>query len=329
MKAIVYSAFGPASGVLHLVDLPTPSPAAGEVLVRLRYSGVNPSDVKARAGARPGVTKPPFPQIVPHSDGAGVIEAVGEGVDPARIGQRVWVWNGQWQRPYGTCAEYTALPQDQAVPLPEGVSDQVGAVLGIPGLTATYVVLGAGPVAGKTVLVSGGAGMVGHLAVQIAKASGARVIATASPAKHQILRECGADVALDYAAPDLAEKIIQATDGHGIDHAAELEFGANAALLTQVMAPNSRIMAYGSAQVPTPEIAFLNMMFKAITLESVLIYLQTPDQRARTIAALTDLLTAGHLHPRIGPVFDMADTAQAHDAVAQNSRQGAVLVKVG
>lgn len=329
MKAVSYTTFGPASDVLETCDLPTPEPAANEVLVRITISGVNPSDVKARAGARPGVTKLPFPRIIPHSDGSGVIEAVGDGVDPSRIGQRVWTWNGQWQRAFGTCAEYIALPSDQAVGLPEDTSDEIGAVMGIPGLTAVHTVLGNGPVKGKSVLVSGGAGMVGHLAVQVAKASGAKVIATCSPAKADIPLGYGADAALDYNAPDLADQIIAANDGKLIDHAAELEFGLNAQTLCDVMTPNGYIAAYGSAQAPNPEIPFLAMMFKALTVEMALIYSLTPDQRARAIANLTGLLGAGQLTPRIDPVYDLADIAKAHEAVETNTRKGAVLVRMG
>lgn len=329
MKAIGYSAFGPASDVLCLHDIPTPDPAAGEVLVRLTFSGVNPSDVKARSGSRPGVTEPAFPLIIPHSDGAGVIEAVGDGVDPSRIGKRAWIWNGQWQRAFGTCAEFITLPVEQAVDLPDNVSDEVGAVLGIPALTAVHTVLGAGPVAGKTVLVSGGAGMVGHIAVQIAKASGARVIATASPAKASVVQDCGADAVLDYRDPDLAAKIVAANDGRLIDHAVELEFGVNIAMLAEVMAPNSRITAYGSALAPTPEIPFMGLMFKAITVEMALIYLLTDTQRQTAIGNLTTLLGSGALAPRIDPAFNMADVAKAHEAVETNARSGAVLVRVG
>ncbi|MDG1431407.1 MAG: NADPH:quinone reductase [Paracoccaceae bacterium] len=329
MKAIGYSAFGAASNVLSVLDIPTPTPAEGEVLVRVTYSGVNPSDVKARSGSRPGVTKPAFPVIVPHSDGAGVIEAVGAGVDPSRVGNRVWIWNGQWQRAFGTCAEYIALPSVQAVNLPDNVSEQIGAVLGIPALTAVHTVLGAGPVAGKTVLVSGGAGMVGHLAVQIAKASGARVIATASAAKAELVIASGADSVLDYRAEDLTVQILAANDGELIDHAVEVEFGQNADMLADVMAPNSRIASYGSAQAMRPEIPFYPMMFKAITLEMALIYILTDAQRQLAIANLTSLLQQGAISPRIDPAYAFDDVAKAHEAVEGNTRDGAVLVKTG
>ena len=328
MKAIGYSAFGTASDVLDVLDLPTPSPAEGEVLVRVTYSGVNPSDVKARSGSRPGVTKPAFPVIVPHSDGAGVIEAVGAGVDPSRVGSRVWIWNGQWQRALGTCAEYIALPSAQAVDLPDNISDEIGAVLGIPALTAVHTVLGAGSVAGKTVLVSGGAGMVGHLAVQVAKASGARVISTASPAKSQIATDCGADVVVDYRADDLSERIIAANEGQLVDHAVELEFGVNIDMLAEVMAPNSRITAYGSAQVPAPVMPFMPLMFKGITLEMALVYILTEAQRSQAIASLSGLLSENAIKPRVDEAFAFDDAAKAHEAVEANARNGAVLVKV-
>ena len=235
MRAITYSRFGPAADVLSLTELATPSTDAGEVLVRLAMSGVNPSDAKARAGSRPGVTKPAFAQIIPHSDGAGVIEAVGEGVDTARVGQRVWIWNGQWQRASGTAAEYISLPADQAVPLPDEITFETGATLGIPGLTAAQTVFGDGDVAGKTLLISGGAGAVGYNAVQLAKSGGATVISTCSANAKDRVYAAGADHVFEYSDADLAPKIIEATEGKGIDRAVEVEFGANAALLAEVM----------------------------------------------------------------------------------------------
>nr|MCU0946075.1 NADPH:quinone reductase [Rubritepida sp.] len=183
MKAVWYERTGPAREVLVYGEMPTPNPRPGEVLVRLAASGVNPSDWKARGGSRPMIA----PRVIPHSDGAGVIEAAGPGVDPARIGQRVWIWNGQWKRPFGTAAQYIALPATQAVPLPAGTSFEAGACLGIPALTALHAVRTDGGVAGQSVLVAGGAGAVGHYAIQFARLLGARqVIATvSSPQKAQ------------------------------------------------------------------------------------------------------------------------------------------------
>ncbi len=328
MRAIGYYRFGAPDEVLSAVDLPTPAPQAGEVLVRLAWSGVNPSDAKARAGSRPGVVKPAYDLVIPHSDGSGVIEAVGDGVDPARIGQAVWIWNGQWQRAHGTAAEYIALPAAQAVPLPEGVTPETGATLGIPGLTAAHTVFGGGAVAGKTLLISGGAGAVGHNAVQLAKWGGARVIATASSDAHARVREAGADHVLDYRDADLAARIADLTDGAGIERAIEVEFGRNAALLGEVMAPNGTIAAYGSGQDMTPTLPFGPYLFKALTLDITLIYIVDADLRDAAIARLHSALQEGALRPAIHATYPLADCAAAHDAVMTRGRAGAVLLQI-
>ena len=215
MRAALYEHTGPAAEVLQLVELPTPEPAAGEVRVRLHASGVNPSDVKSRAGLRTKTLA--FPRIVPHSDGAGVIDAVGAGVDPARIGERVWVWNAAWRRAFGTAAQFVALPAAQAVRLPDGIGFDAGACLGIPALTALHAMLVDGGVAGQRVLVAGGAGAVGHYAVQFARALGARqIIATvSSDAKAAIAREAGADAAVNYRAGRLVDEVMTLTGGAG------------------------------------------------------------------------------------------------------------------
>jgi NADPH:quinone reductase len=328
MKAITYSAFGPAADVLRMTELPTPDIGPGEVLVRLSHSGVNPSDVKARAGSRPGVTRPPFDVIVPHSDGAGVIAAVGAGVEAARIGQRVWIWNGQWRRPFGTAAEMIALPAAQAVPLPEGMSLADGATLGIPGLTAAHCVFGGGKVAGKTVLVSGGAGAVGHDAVQLAAWGGARVIATASAADFDRVRAAGAAEVLDYRDPDLAAKLLDLTQGQGVDRAVETEFGVNAGLLAQVVAENGTVAAYGSALQMNPVLPFGAFLFRAITIDIVLIYLLPPAERAAAIGMLHRAYAAGALKPAIHARFALADCVAAHQAVEAGRRAGAVLLEI-
>ncbi len=329
MRAITYSRFGDAADVLTLEELPTPQPAAGEVLVRIAVSGVNPSDVKLRANGRPGVTVSEADKIIPHSDGAGLIEAVGAGVDPSRIGQRVWIWNGQWRRAHGTAADYIALPEAQAVALPDSVSFEQGAILGIPGLTATHAVLAGGPVEGQTLLVSGGAGTVGRLAVQIAKASGAQVLATArGPEGLAAARSAGADHVFDYSAPDLAEQILATLGGALVDRIVEVEFGQNAQANAAVIAERGTIAAYGSAKDMAPVLPFYPLMFKAVRLDMVLVYILSPGQRGRAIAALTDLLERGALDLRIAQVFDLADCAQAHDLVASGAGAGSVLVRL-
>lgn len=327
MRAISYTRFGPATDVLECGEVDTPTAGPGEVLVRLSHSGVNPSDAKARAGARPGVTKPAFPRIIPHSDGAGVIEAVGDSVGSTRIGERVWIWNGQWQRAFGTAAEYIALPAHQAVPLPDGVSTETGGCLGIPGLTAAHTVFGGGEVSGQTLLISGGAGAVGHNAVQLAKWGGATVIATASPRDADRVRAAGADHVFDYRDPDLAAKVQEASGG-GVDRAVEVEFGQNVAMLAEVLRPCGTVAAYGSGKEMAPVLPFGPYLFKAITIDVVLIYLLDSAARANAISAMHAALQDGALVPTIDTVLPLADAAQAHERVMSSGRAGAVLLEI-
>ena len=328
MRAIGYSAFGAASDVLALHDIETPEPAAGEVRVQLAYSGVNPSDAKARSGTRPGVLKPAFDLVIPHSDGSGVIDAVGAGVDRARLGERVWLWNAQWQRAYGTAAEAICLPAQQAVRLPDSVSEETGATLGIPGLTAAHAVFGGGEVAGQTLLISGGAGAVGHSAVQLAKWGGAQVIATASAQGIERVKAAGADHVFDYRAPDLAAQISAAAGLGGIDRAVEVEFGVNLGLLTEVIRENGTIAAYGSQLDMAPTLPFGPLLFKAVTIDIVLIYILEQNPRAAAIQKLHEALSAGALKPAIHDILPLTDAAIAHDRVMSPGRNGAVLLKI-
>ncbi len=327
MRAASYTSFGASHDVLELSDQPTPAPGAGEVVVKLLWSGVNPSDAKARAGARPGVTKPAFDRIIPHSDGSGLIAAVGDGVSAGRVGQRVWVFNAQWQRAFGTAAEFVSLPASQAIPLPDDISFETAATLGIPGLTACHTVFGGGDIAGQVLLISGGAGAVGHNAVQLAKWSGAKVIATASAGAEDYVRAAGADLVLDYNDPDLAAKILGASGG-GIDRAVEVEFGQNAPLLADVMKPLGTVAAYGSGKAMAPELPFGPYLFKALKIDITLIYILPDAQRAKAITLLHNALLEGALTPAIAHRLPLEDCARAHDLVMQPGRRGAVLLDI-
>lgn len=323
MKAAFYTAQGPAAQSIQIGEQPTPSPAAGEVLVRVKSSGANPSDVKSRAGARPM----PFDTIIPHSDGAGVVEAVGAGVDPARINQNVWLWNAQWQRAFGSCAEYIALPSDQAVDLPDTTSFNEAACLGIPAMTAYRCVFADGPVEGQKILVSGGAGSVARYAIQMAKLGGAEVITTvSSDEKAAYARAAGADHTVSYRDANAAEQILDLTGG--VHRAVELEFGVNVTLLTEVMHQNGTIAAYGSAQSFTPKIPFIQMMFKDLTLRTILVYILTPEARAETLSGLTNMLENGSLSHAIGATFPLEDTAKAHELVESADKFGTVVIEV-
>lgn len=328
MRAVSYVEYGSADAVLVLKELPTPEPGAGEVLVRLHSSGVNPSDVKARAGTRANAGPRPASETIPHSDGAGIIKAVGSGVDESRIGQRVWIWNGQWQRAQGTAAEYIALPAEQAVPLPDNTDFETGAVLGIPALTACHCVFSGGDIAGQTVLVSGGAGTVGFLAVQMAKAGGAQVLATASADALDRVKAAGADEAFDYSNPNLADRIMAASNGQGVDRIVEVEFGANAEVNAQVIKPHGRIVSYGSAKDMSPTVPFYTLMFKMVTIETVLVYILTQSERQAAVERVNRMLTDGQINIPIHEVFDLADCARAHEAVEAGKRQGAAILRM-
>jgi NADPH2:quinone reductase len=327
MKAITYSEFGVSTDVLKVKELPIPKVGKDEVLVALEFSGSNPSDAKSRAGNRPGITKPQFERIVPNSDGSGIITVVGEAVDKSRIGQRVWIWNGQWQRPNGTAAEYISVPSTQAVEMPEDMSFETGACLGIPGLTASYCTLGDGALSGKTVFVSGGAGAVGHTCIQLAKWSGATVIASGSENGFEHIREAGADHVFDYRDPDLSKKILDICPP-GVDRAIEVEFGENINLLHKIVRQNGEISLYGGAKNMTPSFPFGPYLFKALKINIALIYILPKQDRDIAIKALHDAHSDGALKMAVGNVFSLEDCAQSHDATLTPGRKGSVLLKL-
>lgn len=328
MRAITYERYGPAQEVLELGEHPVVAPGAGEVRVSLAFSGVNPSDVKRRASARPGIDEPAFEKQCPHSDGAGVIEAVGEGVDPARVGERVWIWNGHWQRTWGTAAEKITLPSVQAVPLPDNVSFETGAQLGIPGLTAAHCVLGGGIVKGKWVLIHGGAGSVGYLAVQLAKWGGARIVATASPRDFDKCRQAGADVVVDYRSDRLPEDIRDAANGAAMERIVDVEFGENVETNTDIVAPNGVICVYGSQKQKIPVVPIYPLMFKAVTIDFALIYILPDELRRQAVENLRQALSEDALQFPTDQIFTLSQTVQAHESVERGRRKGATLIDV-
>lgn len=327
MRAAYYERAGPAREVLQVGELPTPEPAAGEVRVRLAWSGVNPSDVKARAGARGGVL--PFARIVPHSDGAGVVDAVGDGVDPGRIGEPVWLWNAAWGRPHGTAAEYIVLPQAQAVRLPDAVSAETGACLGIPALTAYHAVHCRGGVEGATVLVAGGAGAVGHSAIQIARAAGAAgVVATVStPEKAAIAEAAGAHATVDYRGDDAAERIAALTGAAGVDRIIELALASNVDLDLRAIRRGGLIVAYGSdaAEMTIP---FYPAILANVQLQFFIVYNLAEADRAAAISGVTALLAQGALQPRVAETLSLERVVEAHELVESGRAVGNVLLRI-
>ena len=325
MKAAYYEQTGPAERVLVVADLPDPQAAAGEVRVRLQWSGVNPSDVKARAGAR-GPTMP-FPRVIPHSDGMGVIDAVGAEVSPARIGQRVWVWNAAWGRPNGTAAGLVVLPQQQAVALPDNVPGEVGACLGIPALTAAHAVLTDGGVAGQRVLVAGGAGAVGHYAVQFARLLGARQVITtvSSPAKAELARSAGADLVIDYRSENVVERVREATGGAGVDRVIEVDIAANATIDMEVIRADGMWVVYGSGALQF-SLPFFPMISRNIGVRFFIVYQLSAADRLRANAVLDDFLRRDLLQHNIAACLPLAAIAQAHERVESGSVVGNVVV---
>jgi NADPH:quinone reductase len=328
MRAAFYDQVGAARDILTLQDVPTPSPAAGELRVRVQWSGVNPSDVKSRGGLRTKVM--PFPRVTPHSDGMGVVESVGAGVDASRVGQRVWLWNAAWGRPFGTAAEYVCLPEKQAVNLPENVSGEAGACMGIPALTAMHAVLMDGGVAGKTVLVPGGAGAVGHYALQLASRLGAaHVITTVSnEAKAQLARAAGADAVVNYKDEAVVERIMALTQGKGVDRVIELDMANNAAINIEVLKPGGEMVVYGSSASPM-SLPFGPLITKNIALKFFMVYHLADGDRARAEGALQRMLRRDELVHNIAARMTLAQIVEAHEMVEQGRAMGNVVLRVG
>ena len=329
MKAVYYDQKGPARQVLQMGELPLPEPKAGEVRVRIQVSAVNPSDTKGRGGYL-GALAMPFPRITPHQDGAGVIDAVGAGVDPARMGQRVWVYEATLGRAFGTCAEYTTVPAHKAVPLPEGADFEAGACMGIPAMTAHRCVLQDGPVRDQTVLVQGGAGAVGFYAVQIAKLEGARVIATVSRDEQAAQAKlAGADHVINYKSEDVAQRVREITGSEaGLDRVVEVAFGVNLATDAALLKPNGVIATYASDASIEPVVPFRPLLGKSLTLRFVLVYAMPDAAHEEAARYITAVLQAGkfkhQVFKRFG--FTLDEVVAAHEATESMSHVGKVLI---
>jgi NADPH2:quinone reductase len=324
MQAVYYEKNGAARDVLRIGEVETPRAGPGEVRVKLAASGVNPSDVKARQGT---TRKIAWPRLIPHSDGAGVIDQVGDGVVQSRLGERVWVWNGQWKRAYGTAAQYIAMPAAQAVRLPDDVSFEAGACLGIPAMTAAHAVTLAGAAKDTTLFISGGAGSVSQYAIQFAKMAGAKVITTISSAeKAKAAREAGADHCIDYKREDVGARVMEITGKRGADAVLELDLAANAKLIPAVLRSKGRVIVYGTggdAMLPAPF-----CLTQSIVVEFFLVYELDRAARERAVGAIDAALAHGALLNRVSqPTFPLADTAAAHEAVERGTI-GNVIVRM-
>jgi len=336
MRAVVYRAQG-GPEVLQLVDKELPTPGEGEVRVRVAVSGVNPTDWKSRQGGRGPLA---FPELVPNQDGAGTIDAVGSGVNPDRVGQRVWLWEAAWQRADGTAQEYVVLPAVQAVALPDAASFDLGASLGIPALTAHRCLtchdkvdgLGPDSMGGLTVLVAGGAGAVGNAAIQLARWAGANVITTvSSPSKAELARAAGAHTVVNYRTENVVERVAQAAL-EGVDIVVEVAPVANAALNHTVIGRHGLVAVYATESTPELALPVWTMMARNIRYQFVLVYTVTAAAKARAVADVSAAVADGAL--RVGPEnglplhrYPLAETAAAHAAV-ESGAVGKVLIDV-
>jgi NADPH:quinone reductase len=326
MRAAFYSKQGPAREVLRIGDLPTPQPGPGEVRVRLRTSGVNPSDWKVRRGGFGRGLMAPL--IIPHSDGAGDIDALGAGVSD-RLGERAWVWNGQWKRPHGTAAEYIVLPTAQAIHLPDNVDYAQGACLGIPALTAIQAIRLAQIRPGTTILIAGGAGSVAHYAIQLAKLCGASVVTTiSSDAKAAHAKKAGADEIINYRTEDVGERIKMLTGGRGVDVVIEMDFSGNAKFYPSILRPHATVVIYGmsSNEATLPS---LWLMQNSATLRFFLVYDISDADRSAGIAELTRLLEQGSLVHTVARRLPLDDVAAAHEIVERGEAIGNVVLDIG
>lgn len=325
MKAAYYEKQGPAREVLVVGEIAMPVPGPDEVRVRIHVSGINPSDIKARTAFPAAMS---FPRIIPHQDGAGVIDAVGANVATSRIGERVWIYEAQYGRANGTAAEWVAVPSSQGVPLPDNVSHEVGAALGIPALTAHRCLFADGDLPGRHVLIHGGAGVVGTAAILLAKWAGAWVATTVmNPEQADIARANGADCVLDPSAANLAETLMGATGGRKMDRIVDVNLKANLDLNIACLAQGGVISAYAtSSATEAVSVALLQAMIHGCVFRFVYIY-NVPDEAKRAaIADINACLATGKYLPKIALNVDLDHITDAHELLESGVAVGKVLI---
>jgi NADPH2:quinone reductase len=309
-----YEKHGPASEVFILGDVETPRPGAGQVRVKIAFSGINPTDVKSRAGAVASVIND---FQIPHHDGSGVIDAVGDGVSPERIGERVWLMLAAKGSRYGTAAEYCIVDSDFALPLPTSVSFELGATLGVPAVTASYCLFSDGPIEGQSVLVTGGAGAVGRCAIQLAKWGGARVYTTvSSESKAAVARAAGADVVINYREND----VTAALSDKEIDRIIEVNLAANLETDIAIAQPGMKIVSY-AADGPDPLLPRRSLMTAGVTIEFMLLYTLTSDKFAKAVELTEQALKSGALTAPLIRVLPLTEIARAHELVEGKSAE--------
>lgn len=325
MRAAWFEEFGSADKVLVVGEQPVPVLDAGQVLVQLETSGVNPSDVKKRAGSFPNLLD--GGRVIPHSDGAGIIQAVSKGVAESRVGERVWVYQAQYGRRFGSAAEFLAIDQSRAVALPDNTPFEIGACLGIPAMTAHRTVFSDGAVDGQSVLITGGAGRVGHYAIQWASQAGARVIATAcDPQDQKSCLEAGAVATVCHRDANWAEAVLAENDGMPVDRVIDVEFGGNLPEILKLIRTGGTIATYSSTQVANPELPFFQMMYLDLTVRFVIVYAMPEAAKQHAIADIHSKLASNDLQHRIAHSLPLAEVAAAHELIETGGFRGCVLL---
>jgi len=312
---------------LRVGEVQTPAPQPGEVLVRLATSGINPSDVKKRAGSFPNLLDDGY--VIPNSDGAGVIESVGDGVDAGRVDERVWVYQAQYGRRCGTAAEYVSIDASRVAPLPGNAGFDVGACLGIPAMTAHRCVFSGGDVAGQTLLVTGGAGRVGHYAIQWASQAGANIIASAS--NEEDAKACtaaGAAFVVNHREDTFVASILDAAGGPKVDRIVDVEFGANLLASLEVLRVGGTIATYSSTQVPEPQLPFFQMMYKDVTVQFVIVYAMPEEAKQLAIADIEAALHAGSLQHRVAHTMPLNEIAAGNRLIEEGTIRGSVILSM-
>jgi NADPH2:quinone reductase len=326
MRAVWYDRQGPARDVLVCGELSTPEPGNYEVRVKLEAAGVNPSDTYRRRGPAPAME---YPRVVTCSDGAGVVDGVGAMVPQIWVGKRVWLYNGQRNgRWMGTAAEYIALNVDLVTELPAHVSVAEGATLGVPCMTAHYCVFVGGSVQGRTLLVTGAAGAVGHYAVQLAKWAGATVIATvSSDTKAARAKAGGADVTINYRQEDVAARVREITGGAGVDHVVDVDFGGNLAATLGCVRANGSIAIYASNGDRTPRVPIGELMQRNVSLYPMSLPGSPHASRKRAQSDIAQWIAAGQRKLSVAARFPLYEAAAAHEAVERGDKVGTVVIE--
>ncbi len=328
MRAAFYERQGTAKDVLMVRELPDPEPEAGEVRVKVVASGINPSDIKTRTGF--GGKAMPFPRIVPHQDGAGVIDAVGPGVLASRVGERVWIYMAQWGRAQGTAAEFVVVPSVQAVKLADNVSFEIGASLGVPAMTAHRCLFADGDLRGKRVLVQGGAGAVGNAAILLAKWAGAWVAATVSREEQaEVARAAGADFVVNRHEEDVAQTVRSATGGHGVDRIVDVDISANIDVAVACLARDGVVTAYSTE---TPQamltIPFFPALLGGFSFRFVYVYSMPQEAMGQASEEVSACAASGAYAPRIAKTYALDELVEAHQFQESGTAVGKIIVRI-